>query len=171
MNFLNELFNDMAKFGKITSWIILIISIILTFLFFCIGSYLIIKKDTDWENITGTIENVVCETLSIDNGSVQVYDCKLDVKYTLDNNEYYSPLHIISNNNLVKGSTIEFQYNKNNPSLTRQNTSITNKTSGLFLFVIGLFIISFASLNYILAKHSKIYAVGTGTVTLFDIFL
>ena len=170
MSFFNELFNDMAKFGKITSWIILIISIILTFLFFCIGSYLIIKKDTDWENITGTIENIVCEKLSIDN--INIYDCKLDVKYTLNNNnEYYSPLHITSNINLVKGSTIEFEYNKSNPLLTRQNKSITNKTSGLFLFIIGLFIISFASLNYILAKHSKIYAVGTGTVTLFDIFL
>lgn len=178
-NIMNQMVDDAASLGSITSWIWLIVGIIITIACCTIGGYLVFNNsDDEWKNITGTVSSAICDpitTTTTNNNNTTTststsYNCTLKVNYQIGDSSYEDvSLIMTSSSMLEEESSVTFQYKISEPGTIRSER-IGTSVIGFILCGVGSLVLFIAGLNWFLTKHSKLYAAGSGAKTVVDIF-
>lgn len=145
-NILNKKILDMAKNSKNNMVgggfgldLITIITLLISIVMIIIGFVLLWNKN-DLMELEAIIVNKDCA--NSDN------DCRINIKYTVENTQYSKILTISKSNNLIntESSTIKIYYSKSEPnSITLYNPN--DSMIGIGLIVIGIVIIIFSTYN------------------------
>lgn len=151
-----QVFEGVATFGRIVAWISLIVGGLISLILIGVGIYFLISKEVHTQTVKALIEEANCSVFD------ESKYCSLKIKYNVGGKEYNSLIE--TNRRLYNiGQFIDIRYNPNNPQDITTNSS--KKFIGWILFIVGLLILIGVSVNFYLARRSKVYAAATGVGT------
>lgn len=167
MDMPNKLYDDASRLGSTMALIYLVIGIVIGILLLCSASIVYMKSNNNLVDTTGSVLKAECSQYKTKD--TVVYECLIDVKYTVDNKEYTRQMSTIKSSPIAAGETVKITYDKTNP-IDASVKTLSNGTIALILLVVGLLIAGGATFNYVLAKYFKLYAAGTGASTIWNLF-
>lgn len=121
-------------------------------------------KTMKYNTISGRIENANCkETHNNDNSNELLYNCNLDIKYTIDNKKYNENINKITSFKYKSNTPVKVSYNKNDKTDISLNIAMTRWVSvGIIIFLAFLMVMSHINLHMV--KTNKNIAGAEGAL-------
>ena len=157
---LNSLYKELSGDGKIESSMSIIVGSVLFVLSILLGFYLIsTDKDEEYLRIKGTIVNSECtNTGRVYNkmmGSRNKYKCSVNIKYNVDNKEYYKTLIIDGETSVyVKNEPMDIMVLKKDHNNVKV-AELSKTKLGVISMVAGIVILVGGYIHYYLTERSK----------------
>lgn len=168
-SFPQEVYEDVASFGRLMALLGLIFGIVLGIGLIIASIVLYMKKSKYTKKVTANVKSSTCTNYS--NNNNLNYNCTLNVTYTTsDNKQIEKIIYTDSNINYIVGSTIELVYNPDDPSDIIIGNQLPNKMISLFLLIIGIFVIGGSWLWYWISRKSKFGASVYGVSSAVNLF-
>ena len=157
----SQIYDGAEEFGHIEAWIGAIFATVIGFVFVIIGIVAVSRKTSLTNNVEGKITKAICGP-SYQSDNQQLYNCSIDIEYTIDNKKYTISTSKTDNFQKYKGQTINIYYNPNTPE-KGVIQSDNSKNVGIVFIGAGLIIPVFAWLWLWITYKSK-FAAATGGV-------
>jgi uncharacterized membrane protein len=155
MSLSNELVDDAVSYQKFKTSITSVIGVIISIVLIIAGLYFKFKEKSP--ETDAKVTRAQCNQQFIPNNQTIVYNCNLDLKYTINNKEYTNKLMIDNAKfNYTEGNTLKINYDSSNPNSISEYTD--NNTMSYLLIVGGVVLIIALGANYYFVHKYKSYA-------------
>lgn len=163
----NQIYDGAGEFGHIEAWIGAIFASIIGLVFVIIGIIAVSRKNSLTNNVEGKITKVNCGP-PYQSDNQQLYNCSMDIEYTVDNKKYTIATTTNDNFQHVAQETIDVYYNSSNPEKGAIQSD-NSKTTGIIFIVAGIIIPAFAWLWLWITYKSKFAAAAGGVTGAFNL--
>lgn len=162
----SEIYEDAADLGRIYTTIGLVIAIVLGIILLVVSLYLIFGKNVHTDMVMANIKTIVCGTPTLVNNN-NTRDCSTSLSFNYKGKDYrvddfsYTYSGNADPSTLV-GTSIKVFVDPNNPVDVSTVSKSTDKTMGLILLGLSVFLVGGAVLHWWLARRSKFLAAAEG---------
>lgn len=163
----NQIYDGAGEFGHIEAWIGAIFASIIGLVFVIIGIVAVSRKNSLTNDVEGKITKAICGT-PYQKDNQQLYNCTIDIEYTVDNKKYTIQTTKTDNFQQYEGQTINVYYNPSTPKKGAIQSD-SSKTVGIIFIGAGLIIPAFAWLWLWITYKSKFAAAAGGVAGAFNL--
>jgi hypothetical protein len=161
-------YDGAAEFGDIEAWIGAIFATVIGLVLFIIGIVDVSRKTSLTNTVEGKITKANCG-VPYQSDNQQLYNCTIDIEYTVDNKKYSISISKTDNFQQIEGQTINVYYNPSTPEKGAIQSD-NSKTVGIIFIGAGLLIPAFAWLWLWIAYKSKFAAAAGGVAGAINLF-
>lgn len=113
-------------------------------------------KTIKYKTISGRIENANCKQThnNNDNSNQILYNCNLEVNYTIDNKRFNENIDKISSFKYKSNTPVKLSYNKNDKTDISLDIAMTRWVSGIIIIFLA-FIMVMSHINLHMVKTNK----------------
>ena len=165
----DKIYEGTAELGRIRSVIGLVCGIIIGLLLFSGGAYMLSTDQSNLVDTAALIKKATCSSYYVPKDNKNMYNCNLDIEYTVESKVYNSTISASGSSPYVEGRNIEVTYEKTKPEVV-QPAVLRNKWIGIGSLSFGCIIICCAAVTYYVTKKSKIAAAVYGADGVVDMF-
>ena len=162
----NTIYDGLAEFGRVESAFYLITGGIIAIVLTSIAIYLLFHSNRNLVSTTGRITQISC-IKNTDSKNNVTYNCNAVVNYVVQDRDYNQPIQTTKEYNV--DDIIEISYDPTKPAIVSEKAMSTD-TIAYILIGVAILIVVFSYIKYRFTQKSKIFAAGTGTKDIFNMF-
>lgn len=162
----SEIYEGAADLGRIYTTIGLVIAIVIGLVLLAVSLYLIFGKNVHTDMVLAKITTIVCGTPTVINNNT-TRDCTTSLSFNYRGKDYTVPdfAYTYSGNaepSTLIGTSIKVFIDPNNPTDVSIESKSTDRSMGLILLGLAIFLVGGAVLHWWLARRSKFLAAAEG---------
>jgi hypothetical protein len=165
-SFGDKIYKGLAGFGRVESAFYLITGGIIAIVLTSIAVYLLFHSNRNLVSTTGRITQISC-IKNTDSKNNVTYNCSAVVNYVAQDRDYNQPIQTTKEYKI--DDIIEISYDPSKPTVVSEKAMSTDTIAYILLGVASLIVV-LSYINYRFTQESDIFAAGTGTRGVINIF-